>query len=177
MTTERESLGAATLMDRALAARHGVPYVHLAVFAIDVDRVREAIEQHPDIEAPFGWEVFLTERYLLERFDPTDEGDRTLIEDLVLGVLDHPPGSDVLGSQVAFAVWHAVGRGAWPKGLRVLFRTWKHRPTRLGKALDALFADEDGQGPALAAACLAYDVEPPLAAPTVEALGAMAGIA
>jgi hypothetical protein len=83
----REGLGRPTVMDRALAARHGVPYVHLAVFAIDVDRVREATESDDD-PRPFAWEVFLTARYLAWRCDPSDESTRAMLEDATNAVLE-----------------------------------------------------------------------------------------
>ena len=60
---EQTALGLPTIMDRELAAAHGVTYVHLAVFAIDVDRVYWLEPEHEGL--PFGWEVFLTEQFLL----------------------------------------------------------------------------------------------------------------
>ena len=159
-------------MDRALAAKHGVPYVHLAAFAIDVDRVREAVEGYDD-PRPFGWEVFLVERYLLDRFDPNREPELCLLfEDVVLGVLDGEP--DALGSQIVFAIWDLIQRARFPRRLEGAFRAWKARPDELCRDLDALFADEEVLGAALARGCLEVALEPPLAPPTKEALARLA---
>lgn len=163
----QEKLGLTTIMDRALAAQHGVPYVHLAVFAIDVDRVREEVEGYDD-SRPFGWEVALTEHYLLERFGAEDHA---LIEDAVLAILDGEPHA--LGSQLVFAVWDAVQRGELPDTLRTAFESWRARPDALVKELAALRSDPE-LIPALAQGCLSVELSPPLAPPTVEALSALA---
>lgn len=164
-----ERLGLPTLMERALAVKHGVPYVHLTVFAIDVDRVRVATEAHDD-ERPFGWEVFLTECYLLEAVDVTAEGAASMIEDILLGVLELPAGQEVLGTQLPFAVWHAVRSQGWPSELAHALAAWKARPDALGKDLDQLFAARDAQRAALAQMCLEAPLSPPLAGPSEEIL-------
>lgn len=175
-----EGLGRPTIMDRALAQRHGAAYVHVAVFAIDVDRVRDAREALED-DLPFAWEVFLTEAYLVERLDPEADPDaRALVEDLVLGVIDRSAESaggeeGVLGSQLPFAAWDAIARGAWPDSLRGAFDAWKARPTKLVKDLARLWAEKDVRVRALARACLETPMTPPLAPPTLEALARMAG--
>lgn len=151
-------------MDRALAARHGAPYVHLAVFAIDVDRVREALDG-PDDPLPFGWDVHLTQGYLLERVGAEHVA---LIEDTVLSILDGQP--DALGGQLAFAVWDAVERDALPKELRAAFKAWRARPKELAKQLAKLRARGAELDAELARACLDVSLEPPLAPPTREAL-------
>ncbi|MFW5921464.1 MAG: hypothetical protein ACOCUS_06455, partial [Polyangiales bacterium] len=189
-------LGAPTIMDRALAARHGVPYVHLAVFAIDVDRVRElhedlgawgghrepmagdpargragekaALGEEPDW--PLGGEVFLTEAYLLRYVDPTDEDQLQLVEDVCLGILELKQADVRLGVQVPFAVYDAVARGAWPKELERMFRPWKRRAEPLVKELSAMWERPEEQTARLAELCLDAPVEPPLADPTIEAL-------
>ncbi len=167
-----EKLGAPTIMDRALAAQHGVPYVHLAAFAIDVDRVREATEGYDD-PRPFGWEVFLVERYLLAHVDANRQPELVLIlEDVVLGVLEGAP--DALGSQVVFAIWDLIGREQLPKRLEGAFRAWQGRPDELTEDLDVLFADADRHARELARGCLAVTLDPPLAPPVVAALEAMA---
>lgn len=164
----QEKLGLPTIMDRALAARHGVAYVHLVAFAIDVDRVREAVEGYDD-PRPFGWEVFLTEAYLLARFGAEH---RALLEDVVLSILDGEP--DALGSQLAFSVWDALERGALPRELRDAFKSWRARPDELVRALAKLWEKGDALVRELAESTLAVELEPPLAPPTREALAAMA---
>ncbi|MEZ4338808.1 MAG: hypothetical protein R3B82_19495 [Sandaracinaceae bacterium] len=159
-------------MDRELATRHGVPYVHLVAFAIDVDRVREATEGYDD-PRPFGWEVFLVERYLTDRFDPNRQPELVLIfEDIVLGVLEGAPSA--LGSQIVFAIWDLIQRSRFPKRLEGAFRAWQERPDELGEDLDLLFAEEDRVVKELARSCLEVALEPPLAPPTKEALEALA---
>lgn len=158
-------------MDRALSARHGVPYVHLAAFAIDVDRVREAVEG-PDDPRPFGWEVFLVEAYLVRHFDPNRRPEQAvLFEDIVLSVLDGEP--DARGSQIVFAIWDLIVRGRFPKRLEGAFSQWRTRPTELISDLDTIFEDEPAQVESLAQSCLAVELDPPLAPPTKEALAAM----
>ncbi len=161
-------------MDRALAARHGVPYVHLAVFAIDVDRVREATESDDD-PRPFAWEVFLTARYLAWRCDPKDETTRAMLEDATNAVLELRSSDEgVLGSQLPFAIWTLVAQGGWPRELEGWFRAWKKKPRALEKELSALLADAAAQERALARFVLSVELDPPLAPPTREALESMA---
>ena len=168
---ELEGLGRPSIMDRHLASTHGVPYVHLAVFAIDVDRIREEVEDLDD-PRPFGWEVFLTECYLLARFDPIRQPvQRVLIEDVVLGALEG--ARDALGSQIAFAVWGLVVRERFPQNLGEAFASWSARPDELVKELTPLFAREAETRRALAAGCLEVSLTPPCAPPTLEALRAL----
>ncbi len=164
----QEKLGLPTIMDRALAAKHGAPYVHLAAFAIDVDRVREAVEGYGD-PRPFGWEVLLTEVYVLARFG-RDGG--ALLEDVVLSILEGEP--DALGGQLAFAVWDAVERSELPVELRRAFASWRARPKELVRALGKLWPDAPRLAAELAGGCLEAPLDPPLAPPTREALERMA---
>lgn len=167
---EAEGLGAPTIMDRALASRHGVRYVHLAVFAIDVDRVRAEAEDE-DLDAPFGWEVFLTERYLIDRFDPRRDEDRQLIEDVCISIFERPTEQEPpLGAQITFAVFDAIERGAWPAELAVLFQAWGRKAKKLVSELAPLWQSPGDHARELANACLGMDIDPPLADPTVEAL-------
>lgn len=165
----REKLGLPTIMDRALAARHGAPYVHLAAFAIDVDRVREALEG-PDDARPFGWDVLLVEEYLGARFGA---GDLSLLEDAVLSILDGEP--DALGAQLVFAVWDAVERGELPDALRAAFRAWRGRPKALARQLAKLRTQGADLVAQLAQGCLDAELDPPLAPPTRDALAQLAG--
>ena len=167
LSPAQEKLGLPTIMDRALAQSHGVPYVHLAVFAIDVDRIRDAVEGFDD-PRPFGWEVLLTEAYLLRRFEPRKHAHEVLLlEDTVLSILDG--ATDALGSQLVFAVWDALARGELPKELDRAFRGWRTRPKQLVKELGRLWADP-ANVPRLAASALEVEMEPPIAPPTREAL-------
>ncbi len=168
-------------MDRALAQLYGVPYVHLAVLAIDVDRARECLEdQDDDEDLPMGWEVFLTERFIevvvgAGSVDVSSEEGRALIEDMVLAVFDLPPNEEpVFGSQFPFAVWHAVSRGALPTSLEAVFRSWKAKPKELGVELDRLYAKKDEHTRAFARRCLDAPLTPPLAPPARVALLALA---
>jgi hypothetical protein len=172
----KEGLGRATIMDRALAQQYGVPYVHLAVFAIDVDRARECLEDDDADEGlPMGWEVFLTERFLDLRHDATTEEGRALVEDVVLAIFDLPPSDEaVFGSQLPFAVWHAIGRRALPGSLESVFRTWKAKPKELGVELDRLYATKDESTRAIARRCLDAPLSPPLAPPVREVLEVLA---
>jgi hypothetical protein len=174
LAERREGLGRPTIMDRALAARHGVPYVHASVFAIDVDRIRDALDG-PDDTLPFGWEVFLTARYLAWRCDPADDATRSMLEDAVQSVLELPPSEEgVLGSQLPFAVWMLVARGGWPASVEDWLKAWKKKPKELAKELGPLFAEAEANERTLARAALAVTLDPPIAPPTREALEAMA---
>lgn len=162
----RESgLGLPTIMDRDLAAAHGVEYVHLAVFAIDIDRVYWL---EPELSSlPFGWEVFLTEWYLLSR-KFAEAGD--LLEAICGALLEETPGEPPLGGQLVFAIFDALQRGALPRSLQVVFRAWKHPPRDLLSSLAALHAQGVETARALAEHCLNAEVDPPLAPPTRAAL-------
>jgi hypothetical protein len=166
--TAPEGLGVETIMDRTLAARFGVPYVHLAVFAIDLDRVNVEVAGREDW--PTGWEVFLTEVHLLAHLDPADPEQRELIDEVCAGIIE---GGQALGAQIPFAVFDAVERGAWPEDLRGLFRPWRGGPRGLVAQLAPLWEDPQGARERLAGACLGVALDPPLAPPTVESLERM----
>lgn len=165
-----EGLGEPTIMDRATAAQHGVPYVHLAVFAVDIDRIAATLDQ---VE-PFGWDVFLTEEYVLGHFDAGSEDDVALLEDACLSVLDRPPGEAVWGAQLPFAVYDAVRRSQLPQRLQSVFRQWSSPPKQLVKGLDVLWEEPRAHVRALATRCLEAPLQPPPAPPTVQALEEMA---
>lgn len=159
-----------TIMDRALAAEHGTAYVQLAAFAIDIDRAYAAPH---DVELPFGWEVFLAEAYALGRVDARREQGRALLEDTCLAVLAQPPDEQGFGSQLVFAVYHALRRGWLPPALAPVFASWRKPPKQLLAALDALWNDAESQLRACAGACLQQTLDPPLSPPTRNALQAM----
>lgn len=165
------SLGLPTIMDRALAAEHGTPYVHLAVFAIDIDRVYWLDPERDDL--PFGWEVFLTECYLLAHFDASTEQGRDLIERLINGLMEESPGEPPLGGQLVFAVFDALVRGIYPNELTASFRGWRAAPGDLIDSLAHLFADVQSALRDLAEYCLDAELTPALSQPTRAALELM----
>ncbi len=189
MEPEHEGLGHDTIMDVGLASRWGVPYVHLAAFAIDLDRIRELVEDQEEREGaaaaegaeegreapwPFAFEVFLTEMHLLGAIDPDVPDHLQMLEDICLGILDHGPLDEPpLGSQIVFAVYDAVERGALPESLRSAFASWKEPPRALLEGIEPLFENPEVETADLALACLELEMTPPLAPPTRAALEAM----
>ena len=165
-------LGRPTIMDRTLAAQFGIAYVHLAVFAIDVDRVFMATED--ELELPFGWEVLLCLAYLLGADGSVPEGRDALLEETCSHILAFAPGDAPLGSQLAFAVYLGVESGVLSAALRPAFHSWKKRPKQLLLAAGHFLANPQEQLAQLARSCLAIALQPPLAPPTVEALQSMA---
>ncbi len=127
-----EGLGAETVMSRELARTHGTLYVHFVAFAIDVDRVREALETTP-AELPAGWEVLLTEEWMLAHLDPGEASQRAILEDTCAHVIEASLASaqDLLGGQIPFAAYDAVKRGAWPSDLASMFAAWRRGPDDL----------------------------------------------
>ena len=169
---EQAGLGLQTIMDRALAAEHGVEYVHLTVFAIDIDRVYWLDPERADL--PFGWEVFLTEYQMLESFDRESVKSRELIAAMVAHVLEQPPGEPPLGGQIVFAVHDAVAHARLDSELIALFRSWNKAPEDLERSLAQLWEAPRDNARALAEHCLRAALTPPLAAPTKAALERMA---
>lgn len=136
--THAERLEIPTILDRGLAGLYGPDYVRLCAFAIDLDRVYVLQPDAPSLA--FGWEVFLTQCFTLARVDVTIEGQHSLLEDTCLSILEQSPEDQGYGSQLLFAVYHAVESGLYPDSLRPLFRTWRKRPKQLLKALDSLWS-------------------------------------
>ena len=168
---EATGLGRPTIMDKALAERHGVPYVHLVVFAIDLDRMREVVEEEGGDTWPFGFEVFLTEVHMLGMLDPADEAHLELLEDVVASVLEGD--RDALGAFLPFAIHDAVRRGSLPERLASSFVGWKKKPSKLHAAIDALWNSPEVEAADLAMACLELELTPPLAPPVKDALESM----
>ncbi|HET8932187.1 MAG TPA: hypothetical protein VFN67_02050 [Polyangiales bacterium] len=160
----QSALGLPTIMDRDLAAAHGSTYVYLAVFAIDIDRVYWLDPE--DTRLPFGWEVFLTEWYLLTWANAQAERGPEVLDAICTPLLEETPGEPPLGGQLVFAVYDAVTRGVLPEQLRTLFTSWRHAPHELLQNLEALHKNALASAKQLAAHCLAADLQPPLAAPT-----------
>ena len=117
--------------------------------------------------------MFLVEQYLLARIDGQSEQGRALLEDACLSVLAQPPEEQGYGSQLVFAVYDALSRGALPETLRPVFRGWHKPPIQLLEALAELWKDERNVLTAVAADCLSRKIDPPLAPPTRAALEAM----
>lgn len=175
LSREQESLGRPTIMNAGLAARHGITYVHLVVFAIDLDRVRETIEEDETAENlwPFGFEVFLTEMHLAGLVDPTDDAHADMLDDLIDDLLETSRDEIPFGSQLAFAIHDAVLRGSLPERFGKPFHRWKKRPEELVRSLDELFERAPVEASDLAEACLELELTPPLAPPTRDALEAL----
>jgi len=151
-------------MDQALAAAHGSSYVDLAAFAIDIDRVYWL---DPDDERlPFGWEVFLTERYLSTWTQVHKQAGHDLLLTMCAPLLEEQPGEPPLGGQIVFAVYDAMVRGALPDELRELFASWRHAPRDLLRALHDLRESGPASLKQIAEHCLGAAVQPPLAATT-----------
>lgn len=168
----KASLGLPTIMDPALAAKYGPPYVQLAAFAIDVDRVYAIDEDQPML--PFGWEVFLTECYLVSRIVPAPDKPQPLLEDTCLSILEQEPEQQGYGSQLLFAVYDATERGLYPQSLKGLFRSWSTRPRLLQKALAEMWKSPAQSMAVGAAHCLAQPLQPPLSPPSREVFTRMA---
>ncbi len=168
---EDSKLGRATIMDRALAQRYGAPYVHLAAFAIDVDRVHRL--QLESTSRPFGWEVFLTELRLARFMDEASVDPAPMLEEMCLAVMElTPPAGDpqgVLGAQFPFAVYTAVAHEHLPASLGSCFHSWKKPPSDLIEELAAL-AKQPALGARLADYCLQAPLDPPLVEPVRHAL-------
>src|SRR5262245_57010988 len=171
--TEQTGLGLQTIMDRALAAEHGVEYVHLTVFAIDLDRVYWLDPERADL--PFGWEVFLTEYQMLATFDRESAQSRELIAAIVAHVLEQPPGEPPLGGQIVFAVQDAVAHGRLDEQLSALFRSWNKAPEDLERSLAQLWEAPRDNARKLAEHCLRAALTPALAPPTKLVLEQLAG--
>jgi hypothetical protein len=171
-----QKLGRATIMDRALAQKYGAPYVHLAAFAIDVDRVHRL--DFDRSSQPFAWEVFLTELRLARFMDETTSDPTHLLEDMCLSVMDLPrpeQGSQgVLGAQFPFAIYAGVAHDHLPTSLGNCFHSWKKPPIDLLSDLEVLAARPNLIA-TLARHCLAAPLDPPLAEPVRVALRAMDG--
>jgi hypothetical protein len=162
-TPSQSGLGLPTIMNRDLAAAHGVAYVHLAVFCIDIDRVYWLDPE--DSSLPFGWEVFLTEHFVLHT-----QPAREILEGMCMELLEETPGEPPLGGQIVFAVFDAVQRGALDPDLKNVFSRWKNSPRELVTQLAELHKGAADNAKRLAAHCLQAELTPPLAPPTREAL-------
>ncbi len=163
-----------TIMDPALAAQHGIPYVHLAAFAIDVDRVRAFVDEDGTTEWPFAWEVFLTEVHILGALDLKSDEHLQMLEDIAAFVLEQPRDLSLLGAQVTFAIYDLMSRGHLPKSFEACFSAWKKKPTPLLESLSELWADAEQEAHDIASACLGVPIVPPMAPPTHQALESIA---
>ncbi len=168
-----QKLGRTTIMDRALAQKYGAAYVHLAAFAIDIDRVQHASEDDPSL--PFGWDVVLTDLYVCTFVAPRPEA-ASLLDDVVLSVLDQTQaerrGSVLLGSQLPFAIFTALERGDLPHPLHACFGGWKRPPLDLSRDVSRLRQDRQLVA-RLCARCVEVAIQPPLVEPVRVALAAL----
>lgn len=163
-------------MEPELARRYGSLYVHLAALAIDLDRIAEHVEDEPEDDWPFAWEVFLTEFVFLAKVDLEQAADLALVEEVCASALaasevamSSGAGSQgPLGAQVLFAAHDAISRGDWPDSLAPLFANWEADGT-LGEALEPLWEVAETAAADLAALCLKVELDPPIA-PTTQAL-------
>jgi hypothetical protein len=159
-------LGRPTIMDRALAQRYGADYVHLAAFAIDLDRLRAAHETDPTL--PFAWEVALTEHRLTRFLDEAPSDPSQLLEDLCLSVMDLPRPKEAdagpYGTQLPFAVYTGWARGVLPASLESCFAAWRKLPEDLYADVTEIL-EAPGRVQKLAARCLTLAVTPPLVEP------------
>ena len=120
-------------MNAALAAKYGVAYVRLCAFAIDIDRAYAELEddEAPAMaELPFGWEVFLTEAYLLRALPAASDAELGMIEETCLSILEQAPDEQGYGSQLLFAVYDAIASGS-------LSRVAAHGLSQLAQAAQA----------------------------------------
>ena len=166
-------LGQPTIMDRALAQRYGAPYIHLAAFAIDIDRVNQRFGD----QLPFAWEVFMTELSVKRLMETAKHDPTPMLEDTCLAILDLPRPRHgelgALGGQLAFALYTAVARGIVPSRLGHCFAVWKKPPVEIIDDVAALERTE-GLAAELAQRCLEAQLEPPLVAPVRTALEELA---
>ena len=173
----RSSFEQPTIMNAALAATYGVAYVRLCAFAIDIDRAYAELEDEEAPgdggELPFGWEVFLTEAYLVRVLPGASDAELGMIEETCLSILEQAPDEQGYGSQLLFAVYDAIASGRYPESLRTVFRSWHKPPKQLLAALAALSAEPLPTLATLAEVVLSAEPDPPLSPPTRAALEAM----
>jgi hypothetical protein len=172
VSKQQTGLGLQTIMDRQLAVTLGSKYVHLAAFAIDIDRVYWLEPERSDL--PFGWEVFLCEHEVLARFDRESLSDRELLAAMCANVLEAPPGEPALGGQIVFAIYDAIRRGQLDSELSALFMAWHKPPEDLVVSLAQLWAAPRESAKRLAEHCLRASLTPPLAPPTLVTLEGLA---
>ena len=171
---EAQRLGLPTIMNPELAQRYGARYVHWAVFAIDVDRAAQGDLGYSDVEETLGWEVFLTEYWMVSHLDPSDRNVVSLVEETCFDILDDAQAAHRLGSQLVFAVWNAAKRDAWPTCTAALFeQQWSGDRTQLAASLKQLWTDPDKAAEYWSGYCLQIPFDPPMARSTRAALEAM----
>lgn len=172
---EKDGLGFPTIMDREVATKYGAQYVHLAAFAIDIDRIRDEVEQDEGVDQaeieltwPFAFEVFLTEAWILDELDPASDEHLALLEDAVRSAMARgaSDAGQVFGAQLPFAIYDAMKRGALPKTLAYLFDGWKTEPRDLVADLAVLWQKGDEERARLARAASEITLEPPMAPPS-----------
>ncbi len=166
---QHRGLGLATIMNRGLAEKYGVPYVHLAAFAIDVDRVCGAItDQNPLL--PEAFEIYLALLWI-EEFVQTSALSKSevceMLEEICVSIFEG--NSEAYGTQITFALWVGCEQARLPLELVPLFSSWKKKPTEVLRYVTALGEIKNSRA-SIAKACLTVAVDPPLAPPTVSKL-------
>ena len=96
---------------------------------------------------------------------------QSLLDDFVLSVLDltETSGQPPLGSQLPFAVFTALQRGALPEALQASFRSWKKPPLDLAREVEGWIEDR-ALVTRLCDHCLGAPISPALVTPVREAL-------
>lgn len=165
---EDEGIGQPTIMDAGLAGHFGVLYVHLAVNAIDLDRIAQYYELRAERDGgdstwPFGGEVFMLCNYIEYHVAEQTE----LLERATLHVFDKLESEhDALGAALPYAVWCCVRRKTVSEDLQGLFSHWKGKPQGLANDVDAFFEKPDSLK-SLALRCLSTNLEPPASPPAL----------
>lgn len=168
ISKEEQGLGRDTIMNPWMAANFGSEYVHLAAFAIDVDRIQEAVEEDPMAKWPDGWEVFLTEYYLLGLLEPMSDEYLFLLRKACEEIVGDQEAGMLLGAQLPFAVYDASARGFLPEGLKSVFSQWES--VELPEELNEFWNAPNIEAADLAEACLEIELHPPLSPTTRVAL-------
>lgn len=169
MDEAQEGLGQPTIMDAGLAGHFGVLYVHLAVNAIDLDRIAQYYELRAERDGsestwPFGGEIFMLCKYIEYHVREQTE----LLERATLHVFDKLESEhDALGAALPYAVWCCVERGTVSSELEALFTHWKGKPAGLMEDVTAFFEEDENALKSLALRCLSTNLAPPVAPPTL----------
>lgn len=155
-------------MSPMLATEFGSEYVHLAAFAIDIDRIQALIEEDPAAKWPFGWELFLTEYFMLGLLEPLNDRFVLLLREICKEMVGEAASGELLGAQLPFAIYDAINRGFLPEELKSLFDVWES--VELPEELDESWERPNIEAADLAEACLEVEMSPPLSPTTQVAL-------
>ncbi|MGB0680710.1 MAG: hypothetical protein ACPGUV_13740 [Polyangiales bacterium] len=161
-------LGRPTIMQAELARVFGPPYVHLAAFSIDIDRLRPTLDATHDW--PLGWEVFLIAG-AIDALQPEADAD---IADMLVATAESLVAcideEERLGLPLLLAVRELSRRRRLPRAFAKLFQDWDALSAPLKRCLDLLWQGRASWQTRLAQACLAAPLAPPLAPPSRQLL-------